>query len=163
MNRNPFIVNLSAQNVVTPSALDAKGDVVIGTAADTVGRLGVGSDAQVLTADSSATNGLAWKTPNRPTLNAQTGTSYTLVAGDLNNLVTLSNTSAITLTVPAGAFVAGDQINILQLNTGQVTVTGASGVTVNATPGNKLRARYSAGTVLCIGTSSFVVVGDLSA
>ena len=47
--------------------------------------------------------------------NAQTGTTYTLVAGDLNKLVTLSNASAITLTVPPSVFSAGDEIHIQQI------------------------------------------------
>ena len=45
-------------------------------------------------------------------INAQTGTTYTLVAGDLNDLVTLSNAGAITLTVPPSVFSANDVINI---------------------------------------------------
>lgn len=100
------------------------------------------------------------------TLNAQTGTTYTLVASDKNKLVTLSNASAITLTVPTNSSVAyatGSQISIVQLGAGQVTVVGAGGVTVNATPGLKLRAQYSAATLIKVGTDSWLLVGDVSA
>ena len=41
------------------------------------------------------------KAPIRRTLNAQTGTTYTPVVGDENLMVTLSNASAITVTLPA--------------------------------------------------------------
>jgi hypothetical protein len=53
---------------------------------------------------------------------AETGTTYTLVAGNLNQLVTLDNASPITLTVPPSVFSAGDVINIAQIGAGQVTL-----------------------------------------
>jgi hypothetical protein len=102
----------------------------------------------------------------RSTLNAQTGTSYTLVLTDLAKLVTLSNTSAITLTIPlesSVAFLIGDRIDILQTNTGQVTIVGAAGVTVNATPGLKLRSRWSSATLVKLDTNSWVIIGDMQA
>jgi hypothetical protein len=54
----------SAWEVATikPSLVDAKGDLLAGTAADTVDRLAVGTNGQVLTANSSASTGLAWAT-----------------------------------------------------------------------------------------------------
>lgn len=97
------------------------------------------------------------------TLNAQTGTTYTLVASDKNKLVTLSNASAITLTVPTNASVAyavGSQINIQQIGAGQVTVAGDTGVTVNGT-GTKLRAQWSAATLLKTATDSWTLIGDI--
>ena len=100
------------------------------------------------------------------TINAQTGTTYTLVASDKNKLVTLSNASSITLTVPTNASVAystGSIINIQQIGAGQVTVAGAGGVTVTSTPGLKLRAQYSAASLIKTGTDSWTLIGDLSA
>lgn len=99
-------------------------------------------------------------------LNAQTGTTYTLVSGDSGKLVTMSNASATTLTLPPSVFSIGEQINIVQLGAGQVTFTQGSMVTIRSTGGTstapKLRVRYSAATVICIGVSEFLVVGDLS-
>lgn len=100
------------------------------------------------------------------TINAQTGTTYTLVASDKNKLVTLSNASSITLTVPTNASVAystGSIINIQQIGAGQVTVAGAGGVTVTSTPGLKLRAQYSAASLIKTATDSWTLIGDLSA
>lgn len=101
------------------------------------------------------------------TQNAQTGTTYTLVLTDSDlKLVELSNASAITLTVPTNASVAfpvGCQINIIQTAAGQVTVAGAGGVTVNATPGLKLRAQWSSATLIKRATDTWVLVGDLAA
>jgi len=97
------------------------------------------------------------------TLNTQTGTSYSLLASDAGKLVTLSNASAITLTVPSGLGLAtGQRIDLAQLGAGQVTVT-ASGTTINSTPGLKLRAQYSAASLIVTGTNTFLLVGDLSA
>lgn len=99
-------------------------------------------------------------------LNAQTGTTYTLVLADNGKLVTLDNASAIAVTVPTNASVAfptGSQINLLQKGAGQITVSGDTGVTVNATPGAKARAQWSAATLIKLDTNSWVLLGDLSA
>jgi hypothetical protein len=98
------------------------------------------------------------------TLNAQTGTTYTPVLADNGKLVTLSNASAITLTVPTNASVAyatGAQINIQAIGAGQVTVVGDTGVTVNGT-GTALRAQWSAATLVKLGTDSWTLIGDLA-
>jgi hypothetical protein len=57
------IITFTALSVVTDipqSIVDVKGDLIVGTAADTVGRLAVGTDGFYLSADSSAGTGLAW-------------------------------------------------------------------------------------------------------
>jgi hypothetical protein len=95
--------------------------------------------------------------------NQQTGTTYTLVLADDSKGVELSNTGAITLTVPLNssvAFPVGAQITLVQTNTGQVTVVGAGGVTVNATPGLKLRAQWSSATLLQRAANSWILIGD---
>lgn len=98
--------------------------------------------------------------------NAQTGTSYTLALTDANNtVVELSNTAAITLTVPTEATVAfpiGSQVQILQTNTGQVTVAGAGGVTINANPGLRLRGQWSFATLIKRSANGWVLVGDVT-
>lgn len=75
------------------------------------------------------------------TINAQTGTSYTLVLADAGKLVTLSNADPITLTVPLNssvAFPVGTVIALQQLGAGVISVEGPSGVTINGTdPGDE--------------------------
>jgi hypothetical protein len=51
----------SVEGGIQPTIVDAKGDLIAATAADTVNRLAVGSNDQVLVADSAASTGLAWK------------------------------------------------------------------------------------------------------
>ena len=104
------------------------------------------------------------------TLNAQTGTTYTLVLTDnRNKLITANNSSAQTYTIPLNssvAFPTGSVINIIQIGTGQVTIQGASGVTVASTGATstapKLRARYSAASLIKVGTDSWYVIGDIA-
>jgi hypothetical protein len=103
----------------------------------------------------------------RLTLNAQTGTTYTLVAADASyKLVTCSNAAAITVTVPPSIFTAGDVINLQQIGAGQVTFAQGAGVTITSTGATssapKLRAQESACSIICTAANTFTIVGDLS-
>jgi hypothetical protein len=100
------------------------------------------------------------------TLNAQTGTTYTLVAADSGKLVTLSNGSSITLTIPPSVFAVGEQINIAQTGAGQVTFAQGAGVTINSAGASptapKITKQYGAATVICTASNVFLVIGGLS-
>ena len=112
----------------------------------------------------NGTNALDFATSTLP-INAQTE-SYTLVLADKDKIVEMSNASANTLTVPLNATVAypvGTQINIIQTGAGQTTVAATGGVTINSTPGLKIRAQWSSATLIKRATNTWVLVGDLSA
>lgn len=104
--------------------------------------------------------------------NDQTGTTYTFVLADADNkLVTLSNASAIAVSIPTNASVAfpiGTQINLIQIGAGQVTVSAATPgtttlVSTGATSASpKCRAQYSAITLIKKNTDSWYAVGDIS-
>ena len=99
--------------------------------------------------------------------NAQTGTTYTLVAADASNkLVTTSNASAITVTIPPSVFAAGEQINVQSIGVGLTSFAQGAGVTITSTGATAtaptLRARYSACTIICTASNTFTVIGDLS-
>lgn len=102
-------------------------------------------------------------------VNPQTGTSYTTVASDNGKLVTQSNGSAITTTIPPNSSVdypVGAQITFSQYGAGQVTIQGGSGVTVVSTGATaatpKLRAQYSTATAIQTSNDNWLVVGDIS-
>lgn len=100
------------------------------------------------------------------TINAQTGTTYTLVLTDINKLITLSNAAADTLIVPPNASVAfpiGTQITITQLGAGQVLVEEGAAVTVSSAGSHlKLRVQYSSATLIKIDTNTWLLVGDIA-
>ena len=101
------------------------------------------------------------------TFNAQTGTTYTLIAADASNkLVTTSNAAAITVTIPPSVFSAGEQINVQSIGVGLTSFAAGAGVTITSTGATStapvLRARYSAATIICTASNTFTVIGDLS-
>ena len=125
----------------------------------------IGAGDVTLTGTQTLTN----KTLTAPVItlatNAQTA-SYTLVLTDAGDIVEMNVVSANTLTVPLNssvAFAVGTTITILQTNTGQTTLTATGGVTINGTPGLKLRAQWSSATLIKRATDTWVAIGDLSA
>ena len=153
------LVFANTPTLVTPALGVATATSVNGTT--------IPSSKTLVDTDSSQT--LTNKTLTGPIVNlitsAQTA-SYTLVLTDSSDLVEISNASANNLTVPLDssvAFPVGAQINILQTGAGQTTVVATGGVTINATPGLKLRAQWSSATLIKRATDTWVLVGDLSA
>jgi len=152
----------TADAAVPESVVTAKADLLVGASSGVVDNLAVGTNGQVLTADSTQTLGVKWATPTTAalTLNAQTGTTYTLLAADVNKLVTLSNASAITVTIPNGVFTTGQEINLQQIGAGQVTFV-SDGTTTFTGTGTKLRTQYSAATLICTASNTFTLIGDI--
>ena len=98
-------------------------------------------------------------------VNAQTGTTYTLVIGDAFKTVTMSNASSNTLTIPPNssvAFAVGDRIDVIMLGSGTTTVTGGSGVTVNgvSTGSGAIAAQYAGVSCVKLATDTWVLMGN---
>lgn len=97
----------------------------------------------------------------------QTAESFTLDNIDLiDTILEIGSSTAKTVTVPTNAALAwpiGASIDIIGTGTGEVTILGANGVTINSTPGLKLRTQWSSATLLKRGADSWIAYGDLKA
>ena len=91
--------------------------------------------------------------------------SYTLIASDSGTLVQTQDASAVTITVPPSVFATGQVITVQQIAAGQVTFAAGSGVTITSTGATAaapvLRTEYSSAAILCTGTNTFTVLGDI--
>lgn len=177
---------IDLNDTVQKTDFNQKGDLITASAADTPGIISVGANGYILTANDATESGLEWAAPqvtptNTITLtnktlsspiintgfNQQTGTSYTIALSDNGKIVEVSNSSAITVSIPTNstAFPIGAQITVIQTGTGQITFAAVTSgtTTVNATPGLKLRAQWSSAVLIKRDTEQWVVLGDLVA
>jgi hypothetical protein len=158
--------------VPTSTDLVKNGATAIETLGDSVDASFVGlkggTTGQVLSKTSGTDLAFTWIEQDDTTLsfNAQTGTTYTLVSSDSAKLVTTSNASAVTVTIPPSVFTAGNQINVQSIGVGLTSFVAGAGVTITSNGATSaapiLRARYSACTIICTASNVFTVIGDLS-
>jgi len=159
-------------SVPTSTDLVKNGATAIETLGDSIDASFVGlkggTTGQVLSKTSGTDLAFTWIEQDDTTLsfNAQTGTTYTLVASDSAKLVTTSNASAVTVTIPPSVFTTGNQINVQSIGVGLTTLVAGAGVTITSTGATAaapvLRARYSACTVICTASNVFTVIGDIA-
>jgi hypothetical protein len=149
-NLNIFL-NPSARDVAIPTPIYG---TVVFLKQDSVGN--TINDLQVY-------DGSTWQSITDPvyTFNQQSS-SYTLAIADSFKMIEMS--AGGTVTVPLNSSVAfpiGTAIDILQTGTSQVTLAGDSGVTINATPGLKLRTQWSSATLIKRDTNTWLAMGDM--
>jgi hypothetical protein len=167
--------NITDLRVLTTTNIPEVGDisaVVAGTGLSgggTSGSVTLAIDTAT-TVDKTTAQTLTNKTLTSPKIdlgiNAQSGTSYTTVADDDGKLVTLTNSSAITVTIAAGLYNVGAQLNFSQMGAGQVTLQGDTGVTLVSTGATaatpKCRVQYSAATAVMTASNTWLVMGDIA-
>ena len=112
-------------------------------------------------------NGTSWVGMlDTATLSTKT-TDYNLGLADAGQTLLIDSTTDRTITVPLNSavpFAIGQRLDVVRLNTGNVTFAGAVGVTLNSKNSNKkIAARYSGATLIKTGTDTWVLIGDLTA
>ena len=125
-----------------------------------------GTNGQVLSTNGSGT--LSWATASGggtsySTVRTQSGTTYTLVLGDAGDYIQTTSTTAVTITVPlqsSVAWAADTEIYFEQNNTGQITIAGASGVTINSSETLKSFARYSVIALKRVAENVWTLTGE---
>ena len=158
-----FSGSTSGTTTVQATAVAGTTTLTLPAATDTL----VGKATNDILTNKTLTSPIITTPTMRLSVNAQTGTTYTLVAADASyKLVTASNAAAITVTVPSSVFTAGDVINLQQIGAGQVTFAQGAGVTITSTGATStapaLRTQYSACSVICTASNTFTIVGDIA-
>lgn len=100
----------------------------------------------------------------RPSISAQTGTSYTITATDENSIITFSNASAVSVTAPSDStedLPLGFIVHLHQTGAGQVSVVADTGVTIQYAYSLDARAQYSSLSLMKIAANTYVLVGDI--
>jgi hypothetical protein len=174
---------VNSHDILTEALVDAKGDLLVASAADAVTRLAVGTDNYVLTADSNATNGIAWKAPaavgvfeSSIVFEGATADDYetTLTVADptADRTITLPNvtgtvvTSGDTGTVTA-TMLASDSVTTVKITDANVTAAKLatdSVTTAKITDANVTEAKLAADSVTTAKiTDSNVTAAKLAA
>jgi hypothetical protein len=87
--------------------------------------------------------------------------NYTVATSDAGKLLIFNSASALTVTVPYATFAVASTIDVITINTGDITFVAAGGVSLNGTPGLTLRAQYSAASLVQYSSYNWLLAGDL--
>ena len=154
---DPFVANTTTGHLTHPPtvhgavlALEAKVGSASSTPPSANGRYLI----------SSSTGTTTWGPP-RVHLIQITATTYTIASGDAGYSLEYDSTSAGTFTVPSG-LPDGYIFEVVQLNTGVLTLAAGSGMTLLTSSTLVLRARYSTAQIRIRNSSSAIVAGDLA-
>jgi hypothetical protein len=159
------VMHVNAHGAVV--ALETKLGLTDSNAAANAVLVGTGTSTTEWTTSPTVTGTLTAGAVVAPlAINAQTGTTYTFVLADAGKLVTSSNGSAQTVTVPPNssvAFVVGTQILVQNIGSANATLAEGSGVTINSKDDNKeIDGQYAAATLIKTATDAWSLIGALA-
>jgi hypothetical protein len=103
---------ITQATAISPTTVDAKGDIIAATAADTVARLAVGANDTVLTADSSTATGLKWATPAAGGMTLLSTTNLSGVATTVSSISQSYTDLVLLIENPSISSGSPDQIQI---------------------------------------------------
>ena len=144
---------IGLQGVAGPAPDLAIGGVTLTTA----------SGANVTISGGSGNYDLYFALPSQSLeVEASSGVTYALASGDNGKVIKLNNSSGITVTVSSGLPI-DFSCSLVQTGSGNVTVTGASGVQLFTSSNTfRLAKQYSVAAVFAIDNGQFVLTGDLA-
>lgn len=119
----------STTEAILDTIIDAKGDLIVGTAADTPARLAIGSDGQVLTADSAQGSGMKWASVASPTTKRKTADE------SVTSSTALQDDDHLTLAVGANE----EYVGTFEIFAGDLLTTTGCKVAIQAPTGSTLR------------------------
>lgn len=163
---------------IPATIIDAKGDLIVGTAADTAQRLAVGANGTTLVANSSTASGLEWQTPAS---GGMTLISTTTLSGSSITLSSISSaynelqlwivdfdpsTAARFRIAPNGGTTATDNVVLEASGGGSATTQAYQGYmrtynTFNTSPSNTIIAVFPAYTSTASRKSAYMTAGFL--
>jgi hypothetical protein len=153
----------NANAAVSATIIDAKGDLLAGTAADTLARIGVGANDTVLTADSSTATGLKWAAPSSGSTFATDISVNGLTVG--KGTASVANNTAVGVTA-LNTITTGNNNTAIGKDAGKAITTGGNNTIVGSlagdaitTSGNNTIVGYNSMPLATTGCSSNVVVG----
>jgi hypothetical protein len=159
----PYNAELSVKTLSVSDEVGFNGNVTLGGNIKLTGSLDTSSGSVSFTDGVQSKQGV----PSITKIN-QVYNNYTLSASDLrDSIIEMSLKTAGTVTIPADSpaltFPIGTTIDIIQANSGQITIVPGTGVILNGTPGFKIRSQWSIVTILKRDANTWLVFGDLTA
>jgi hypothetical protein len=104
--------------------------------------------------------------PQSQTVETSASTTYVIDGADKSKVKLFNNASNISVIVPnsgSATFPTGTKVDLIQIGEGQVTVSGASGVTVYGNPGTRLNGQWAQASLIKTGSNTWVIYGNTSA
>jgi len=158
-------------NAIQNAIVDAKGDLIGATAADTPARLAVGTNGQVLTADSTASTGLAWATPTTPNIQwTAVNAGGTSLSGSTTTISGITGANQL-MVLYVGASSTATYIELYaRINNdsgsnylyGGLNQTGSTTNQMSATTANKFTIAGGSASATAIASGSLLITGGNS-
>jgi hypothetical protein len=108
-----------------------------------------------------------WNYVNGTTQILNKTSAFTIDLTQVGTLLNINSSTETVITIPTNGtvgFSIGDRLEILRTGSGDVTITPATGVTINSKNGNnKIAAQYSGAGLIKIDTNTWALIGDLKA
>jgi len=169
------LASQNSNNVAITGGTITGVDLTVNVIGDVSGNAGTVTNGVYLNATQTVTNKTLTGLATTSTINDSLGTPYTIgyrsVPQSLNTTAAASDVGKhlfviATTTVPSGVFSAGNEFLIVNGSASAITITQGAGTTLRlggtATTGNRTLAAYGVASVLCVGTETFYVTGNVT-